>query len=226
MNWLRLYTDALHKRKVQSLPGELFKAWVNFLLIARQHDGYLTPIPDIAFELHVSDEVAESWLLALIHRGLFDRTMKGIRPHDWDEHQYESDSSTERVRKHRLKRGNPNHETLQKRSSNVIEQNRAEQSRTEVTPSGVTGKTPPLNPTEFEQARELLREYPGAEKLGTLPDDVIVEKCLRMAGSLTALAAGLRALYLTGKTPSLSWGWFPKVLESFLGLDQIDRRRA
>lgn len=210
VNWLRLYTDALNKRKVQSLPGELFKAWINFLMIARKHDGYLLPVPDIAFELHVSDEVAETWLLALIHRGLFDRTPSGVRPHDWDQHQYASDSSTERVRKHRQKTPNKQPETLMKRFSNGTEQSRADTEQ-------IKAAAAEAPPSTIEEARLLIAAYPDARDLMGAPDSVLAAQCLNLAGGdLVELGRGLRALNLTGKKPSLSWGWFKTVLPTYL----------
>lgn len=135
LDWLRLYVNLLNKRKVQELSPDLFKAWINLLLIARQHDeGFLPTATDIAFKLHVDDEVAEGWLLALIHHDLIDDTPEGLRPHDWDEYQFDSDSSTSRVHKYRLKKQAEKKrnvtETFPKRySETLLKRSRTEQSR-------------------------------------------------------------------------------------------------
>jgi hypothetical protein len=41
MKWLRLYSDVGSDPKVQRLPGDKFKAWINLLCVASQHDGIL-----------------------------------------------------------------------------------------------------------------------------------------------------------------------------------------
>jgi hypothetical protein len=52
MKWLRLYSDVVSDPKVQRLPGEKFKAWVNLLCVASQHDGICRqwPIWHLPFE--------------------------------------------------------------------------------------------------------------------------------------------------------------------------------
>ncbi len=111
MNWLRLYTEVLDHPKLQRLPGDLFKFWVNLLCLARLHNGVLPPIEDIAFRLRCTDGQAEEWMMQLIERRLLDKTSEGVRAHDWDQYQYDSDSSTERSRKRRA--------TLQQQSATV-----------------------------------------------------------------------------------------------------------
>lgn len=137
MNWFRYHTEALDNRKVQSLPGELFKSWINLLCLSRLHGGSLPPVPDIAFRLRVSETEVESVVRQLIDRRLLEIGQGCIYPHDWESHQYASDDSTGRVRKfrHKKKLDEIKHEekceTFPKRFRNVIEQNRTEQNRTE-----------------------------------------------------------------------------------------------
>jgi hypothetical protein len=108
MEWLRLYVGTLDNAKVQALPGSVFKAWVNCLCLARITDGILPPVDVIAFRLRCGTRQAEQWRDDLVERRLIDVTPDGnYRMHDWDQHQYVSDDSTKRVRKHREKhRGN------------------------------------------------------------------------------------------------------------------------
>ncbi len=212
MNWLRLYTDALHKRKVQNLPGELFKAWINLLLIARQNNGILLPLPEIAFQLHVEPETAAAWVTALIDRKLFDQTAAGVIPHDWDEYQYDSDDAAKRMREHRARK-----RRSERRSERVTSplRTRAEQNRI-ILPNGNTEK-PAAEKSDIERAKNGIATFPGAKNLPGSPDLALAEKCLEMAGgSIVELERGLRALDITGKRPSISWGWFPKVLETYL----------
>ncbi len=104
MEWFRFYTRTLDCRKVQSLPPSLFKAWVNLLCICSLHGGALPPIEEISFRLRCSEPQVTEWLNILSDRGLIDKTPNNqLVMHDWNEHQYVSDCSTERVRKHRTK---------------------------------------------------------------------------------------------------------------------------
>lgn len=105
LNWFRYYIDTLDNPKVQSLPGELFKFWMNLLCLARMHDGILPDDKTITWRLRSTDIETTSALHQLEIRGLIEKT-KGRQwtPHDWEEHQYASDSSTPRTKKHREKR--------------------------------------------------------------------------------------------------------------------------
>lgn len=104
--WFRLYDDLLNNRKVQKLPPWLFRAWINLLCCAsKAHErGVLPSLEDCAFLCRCSKNRMAVIVERLIDVGLLDRQADGqLRPHDWEEHQYEGDLSTERVRKHREK---------------------------------------------------------------------------------------------------------------------------
>src|SRR6266849_5897120 len=102
--WLRLYVSVLNCPKVQRLPAPLFKHWINLLCVARSQDGILPGIADIAFALRIDVAEAETVVARLVDACLIDRTESGFMRHNWRIRQYRSDSSTERVRRHRLKR--------------------------------------------------------------------------------------------------------------------------
>lgn len=99
--WFRLYAETLDDIKVQSLPPELFKAWVNLLCLANLHGGRLPAVEEIAFRLRVPTAEAQRIIDALLERGLLDRLGAWLAPHNWDVRQFRSDCSTERVRRHR-----------------------------------------------------------------------------------------------------------------------------
>lgn len=113
--WFRLTNTVVDNPKVQALPDALFKAWVNLLCVASQNHGVLPPLSDIAFKLRMSETKAATLLETLEKRFLFDRDETGSYvPHDWNDHQFKSDSSTDRVRAHRdrmKRRGNVPSET-------------------------------------------------------------------------------------------------------------------
>lgn len=116
--WLRLYVEVLHDPKVQRLPPDIFKFWINTLCLARQHNGKLPPIEDCAFAFRETKERVSSAFHALQKAGLLETDGETFHPHNWSKRQYKSDTSTDRVNKHRNKQRNVT-ETRQR-------QNRAE----------------------------------------------------------------------------------------------------
>lgn len=133
--WLRLYVDILDNPKAQRLRGDTFKGWINLLALTKRNGGVLPGVGDIAFALRTTEAKATRLIDELIVAGLVDETEEsGAQPHDWDELQFESDSSTERVRKHR--------EGKSKRPRN-------EQRNADVTLHG----TPPETEADTEQSR-------------------------------------------------------------------------
>ena len=144
--WLKFYVRTLNNPKVQRLSLGDFKGWVNLLCLAKEHDGDIPPVEDIAFRLRLSKRKAEALLKSLRFNGLIDVD----RMHDWDEMQYQSDSSTERVKRHRERQRNvscnvsdvspPVPETAQSREEEIRVETETEQNRnraeTEVSASG------------------------------------------------------------------------------------------
>lgn len=118
VKWFRFYHDALDDPKVQRLPGDLFKFWVNILCLASQSDdrGLIKQDAfEIAFALRVSDDDAERMLAELIKRNLLDEMAEGYEIHNWSARQFKSDNVAERVQEHRAKQkdaGVTFHETL------------------------------------------------------------------------------------------------------------------
>jgi len=99
--WLRLYTSVLDDPKVQRLPGDQFKGWVNLLALTKENDGLLPSVEDIAFRLRMSDGEAEGLIETLVSRGLLETDGERLTPHNWNGRQYKSDVSTERVQRFR-----------------------------------------------------------------------------------------------------------------------------
>jgi hypothetical protein len=72
------------------------------LCLASKRGGKIPGDDDVAFQLRVSIQDAAQQIDDLILAGLVDIEPSGARtPHNWTERQYASDSSAERVRKHR-----------------------------------------------------------------------------------------------------------------------------
>lgn len=84
--WFRFYDDALNDPKVQKLPGELFKFWVNMLCVASKNDGRL-PVDELPFLMRISEDELAVKLEELRTYGLVDHN----EPHNWKERQFKSD---------------------------------------------------------------------------------------------------------------------------------------
>jgi hypothetical protein len=104
--WFRLYSEVVNDPKVQRLPCEDFRAWINLLCLASENDGRLPSIEDVAFALRMTVDGALTVVERLSNGGLIDRLNGGpngyhYAPHGWDKRQYKSDTSTERVKRFR-----------------------------------------------------------------------------------------------------------------------------
>lgn len=137
--WFRMYSDVLDDPKVQRLPDDLFKAWVNLLCLASRNDGVLPPIEDIAFALRMSQDVTVTVTAELVRRGLLDES-DSLSPHNWAERQFKSDTPESAAERKRAQR---KREKEQQKPESVTpchsdshaevtppEQNRTEQIRT------------------------------------------------------------------------------------------------
>jgi hypothetical protein len=99
--WLRMYEEILDDPKVQRLSGDDFKAWVNLLCLTSRYSGDLPPVEDIAFALRLDKKKVEATIARLLRAGLLVERNGCFRPHKWDERQYKSDVSTDRVKRFR-----------------------------------------------------------------------------------------------------------------------------
>lgn len=107
--WFRFYNDVLNDPKVQQLPPDLFKHWVNLLCIASKHDGVLPDLCDVTFALRCDETTVTTVLERLHNGGLIDRVNGGgngwrYAPHGWDKRQFKSDTSKERTQRYRDRR--------------------------------------------------------------------------------------------------------------------------
>lgn len=138
MKWFRFYSDALNNPKVQRLPGDLYKTWVNLLCLANEQDERGTlpkTVEDIAWALRMDVDTLRNHIHTLQGQRLLDWDEAAQRyvPHDWHERQKPSDDVTARVQKHREsnKEGETLHVTTMQRSSNALDKNREDKNRLE-----------------------------------------------------------------------------------------------
>ncbi len=148
MNWFRFYHEALDDPKVQSLAPPMYKHWVNLLCLSSKSTprGVIPCIHDVAFSLRVSESKAKAILNELVQHGLIDHVDGIYAPHNWEGRQRQSDTSNDRVRKHRERAANNNKPatgnnivTLQQRNSNALE-TETEKEAEEETPQPPTGE--------------------------------------------------------------------------------------
>jgi hypothetical protein len=105
--WWRAYNEALHDPKVIALSDRLHRAWFNLLCVSSKNDGVLPGIGTVAIELRISKHRAAEYVTALVVAGLFDAIEGGkFTPHNWRRRQFQSDVSTERVKRFRQQRRN------------------------------------------------------------------------------------------------------------------------
>jgi hypothetical protein len=134
--WFRFYGYRLNDPNVQRLSGNLFKAWINFMCVASNNPvrGALPGIADVAYRLRITPARADDLLRELVAAQLFEWRDGVAYACKWEDEQYDSDSSTARVQKFRLKRAPPVSSTVTGNVSETLHEtnkSRTEQSRTE-----------------------------------------------------------------------------------------------
>ena len=101
MHWFRFWHGAISSPKVLRLSPRLRWGWIQMLCVASANSerGTLPPTADLRFHLGMSEKKVRSIIDKLVEAGLIDCDGDSLRMHDWDEWQYESDSSTGRLRR-------------------------------------------------------------------------------------------------------------------------------
>jgi len=101
--WFRFYAEAMRNPKVIRLSDADFRLWMKLLSIASENDGIVPEIGDLKLVLNARLDHLLGALKRLISGGLIDPLEVGYKPHGWEKYQYKSDTSNERVAKHRAK---------------------------------------------------------------------------------------------------------------------------
>jgi hypothetical protein len=104
--WFRFYDDAVNDPKLLRLPDDLYRAWTILLCFASKNEGTLPPADDIALALRIKPAKVCEWITKLVRASLIDQNGNSFTPHNWNGRQYKSDSSNERVKRHREKKCN------------------------------------------------------------------------------------------------------------------------
>jgi hypothetical protein len=104
--WLRINEDCIDHPKLLKLPEALRWQWLALLCVASKNDGVLPAIEDVALCLRVTEVKAAEYITKLVKANLIDRVGENFVPHNWTKRQFKSDSSTDRVKRHRDKQRN------------------------------------------------------------------------------------------------------------------------
>lgn len=126
MQWFRMYTEFSTDPKVQMLSEVMQRRLVMVFCMRASNSLVTLHETEIAFQLRISDDELKETKRSFVSKGFIDESWNVL---NWDKRQFRSDSSTERVSRHREKKRKESNGdvTLQKRRSNAPEQNRTEQ---------------------------------------------------------------------------------------------------
>jgi hypothetical protein len=150
--WFRLYADAMRSPKVAKLSDKDFRLWVELLAVAAENDGHIPPLDDLKHLLKRRLDHLSTSVDRLISALLIDALKVGYEPHNWSKFQYKSDTSTERVHKHRAKR-------------NVSETSPDTEADTEVSVAKATGASADSDKVFWDGAKSYLGKS-KASKIG------------------------------------------------------------
>ena len=132
LRWFRFYTDAIDNSKLKLIAFE--DRWHYVALCCLKRKGLLDQSDDpnltrrIAISLGVQVMELDEIKRRLIEVNLID---ENFQPVGWDERQFESDSSKERMRLHRERKKQHNQGSNGKQRHRDVTRDRAEQNRTE-----------------------------------------------------------------------------------------------
>lgn len=99
-SWFRFYREFAIEPKVQIMSEVMQRRFVMLLCFRVQDELAKWNATEIAFALRISENELSETKSLFIKQGFIDEDWSII---NWDKRQYKSDSSTERVRKHRTK---------------------------------------------------------------------------------------------------------------------------
>lgn len=176
MDWFRLYGEFATDPKVQMMDEAMQRRLV-MLFCLECSNGIETfhvteRATSIAFALRVSEAILAETKVVFLARGFIndDWTLR-----NWSARQYRSDSSTARVRVHRDKKRQQakQGETLPERSSNGLEQNRAD------TEEDLTPLSPPLPEIDPRRPERKIEPEPKTKRKTRLPEPFNVSGDMR-----------------------------------------------
>lgn len=144
--WWRAYDEAVDDPKLIALSDAAHRAWFNILCLSSANGGAVPSDKILKIKLRLSSKKLEKVLDELRQAGLFDTTEDGLEtPHNWGKRQYQSDTSTPRVKRFREK---------QRNVSVTPPDNRVQSTETEKKKEPSLRSAPALNPDWPDDAFE------------------------------------------------------------------------
>jgi len=165
--WFRFYSEFSHDPKVQMMSEAMQRRYIMVMCLRCSNDLVTLHETEIAFHLRISDaELADTKAL-FISKGFIDDQWNLV---NWDKRQYKSDSSAERVARHRkTKKESSNVDvTLQKQKSNALD-------------------TDTDTDKETEESKALADKPPKQSRKHRLPDDFVPNDAHRDSASKKSL---------------------------------------
>jgi hypothetical protein len=105
--WWRAYDEAVDDPKLIALSDAAHRAWFNLLCLSSANAGAVPSDKILKIKLRLSSKKLEKVLAELRQAGLLDTAEDGREiPHNWGKRQYQSDTSTPRVKRFREKQRN------------------------------------------------------------------------------------------------------------------------
>ena len=96
--WFRLYSEFAHDPKVQSMSEAMQRRLIMVLCMRCGNDHVTLQDDEVAFHWRISNEELADTKALFIRKGFIDEDWN---PLNWDKRQFVSDSSAERIRRHR-----------------------------------------------------------------------------------------------------------------------------
>ncbi len=123
--WLKLYHEMLDDPKVARLPDSSYRRFIECLLLAGEldEDGYLPPIPDMAWRLRIAETTLSQDMSRLALAGVVE-----LKPHDTGERWFVTKfserqaavSDADRMARYRERKRKTPTDTNEKRNSNAV----------------------------------------------------------------------------------------------------------
>lgn len=145
MQWFRLYNEFATDPKVQMMSEAMQRRLIMLMCLQSCNVTVTLPVTErdasICFSLRISEQEMIATKALFIERGFIDSDWNLL---NWEKRQQASDSSAERVARHREKKKQKCNDdvTLQKQECNVLDKNRIDKNRIEKEISNDISKKP------------------------------------------------------------------------------------
>lgn len=192
MSWFRLYSEAIDDEKLRLLAFEDRWHFVALLCckskgLLDSADGHELKLRKIALKLGLSTRELDEVARRLAEVGLIDRT--SLQPLAWDERQFQSDASTDRVRKFRERQKQAGNTVKRTGNVSVTVQETETDTETEIEPPLPPTGEAPIGAMGAEKVfPDLVDQDPVAENLSPTVGSA---RTTAGAACLTLKAAGI-----------------------------------